>query len=79
MNMKELTGEICISGTLQTEFEIRVDHVSDEFHSINLNSNNKKEKSYTLLILPQLPLDRKDIVLGKFSKLFGDNSKGGEE
>jgi len=75
MKLHDVTNQILTkinrSDSLGKNFNISCDFVSKEFNEIDLHSVNKKHKSFTLLVLPKLPHD--------YSKLFGDNSKGGEK
>ncbi len=76
MNLTELTNELELSFTSKSKFDIEVDHVSDEFHSISFNSLEKDKESFTVLILPQL---KKPLELDKLKELFGNDLKGGEK
>ncbi len=84
MNLNDFTNELELNFSSKNKFEVNVDHVSKEFHTINFNSLEKKQESFTVLILPMLP---KDVVVdveirlasdGKKIELFGNNLKGGE-
>lgn len=61
--------------SLSKKFSISTDYVASELHEIDLTSLDKKEKSFTVLILPELNIP----FVQDIKKLFGDNSKGGEE
>ncbi len=78
MNLKDFTNELELNFSSKNKFEVQVDHVSEEFHAINFNSLEKKQESFTVLILPMLP---KDVTINgkKIEELFGDNLKGGEK
>ena len=93
MNLKNITNQILFlvnsSDNLGKEFDISCDYVSKEFNQIDLQSVNKKSKSFTVLVLPHLPktqgwkneftcwVNLKGFL--KEEKLFGDNLKGGEK
>ncbi len=76
MNLTDITNELELSFTSKSKFDIEVDHVSDEFHSISFNSLEKDQESFTVLILPQLKVP---LELDKLKELFGNDSKGGEK
>lgn len=76
MILKEITNKIleniCSAKALGKDFNISSEFVSKEFNQIDLESVNRKNQSYTVLVLPQKVLSLKD------EKLFGNNLKGGE-
>jgi len=81
MILKEITNKIleniCSGKALGKDFNISCDFVSKEFNQIELESVNRKNESYTVLVLPRLPIEVWK-VKGWKEKLFGDNLKGGE-
>lgn len=93
MILKEITNKILTkinrADSLGKDFNISCDFVSKEFNQIDLHSVNKKQKSFTVLVLPHLPktqgwkneftcwVNLKGFL--KEEKLFGDNLKGGEK
>lgn len=81
MNIKDVTREILSkvnrAESLGKEFDISLEDISNSTNDlsvIKLQPIDKKQSSFTLLVLPEVK---------KFNfatdKLFGDNSKGGEE
>lgn len=80
MNIKDVTKEILSkvnrAESLGKEFDISFqgDISTNDLTVIKLNPIDKKQSSFTLLVLPEL----KNFNFTT-DKLFGDNSKGGEE
>ena len=92
MKLNEVTQNIVYALTHSTfgkDFSLSCDFVSKEFNQIDLQSVNKRGKSFTVLVLPHLPktkgwkneftcwVNLKGFL--KEEKLFGDNLKGGEK
>ena len=93
MKLHDITNQILTkinrADSLGKDYNISCDFVSKEFNQIDLNSVNKKSKSFTVLVLPHLPktqgwkneftcwINLKGFL--KEEKLFGDNLKGGEK
>ncbi len=80
MNIKDITREILSkvnrAESLGKEFDISLEDISNSTNDlsvIKLNPIDKKQSSFTLLVLPEVK------NFNFTNKLFGDNSKGGEE
>lgn len=81
MNIKDISREILSkvnqAESLGKEFDISLEDISNSTNDlsvIKLQPVDKKQSSFTLLVLPEL----KNFNFAT-DKLFGDNSEGGEE
>jgi len=82
MNLHDITNKILTkinrADSLGKDFNISCDFVSKEFNQIELESVNRKNESYTVLVLPR-QLDQVEAKVSWKEKLFGNNLKGGEK